>query len=107
MDIKLQSFTSSKVQQKSPSNSQFLLNLPFSTKGGNKKTFKILKEDELNKISQKKGKGILNFLKKMMTNQKQNEQNKKQQNYQKNQNSILYTKASTTKEYYQNIDKKK
>lgn len=83
------------------------LNLPFSINGGSKKTFKILKDNELNKLSQKKGKGILNFLKKMMINQKHNEQNNKtQQHYENKKNSIFYTKASTTKEYYQKINKK-
>ena len=77
-----------------------MLNLPFSINGGSKKTFKILKEDELNKLSQKKGKGILNFVKKLMVD-------KKEENLKKNKNSILYTKASTTKEYYQKINKKK
>jgi len=78
----------------------YMLNLPFSINGGSKKTFKILKEDELNKLSQKKGKGILNFVKKLMVD-------KKEENLKKNKNSILYTKASTTKEYYQKINKKK
>ena len=79
-----------------------MLNLPFSINGGSKKTFKILKEEELNKLSQKKGKGILNFVKKLMIDKK--EYNKRYENLKKN--SILYTKASTTKEYYQKINKK-
>lgn len=75
------------------------LNLPFSIKGGSKKTFKILKEEELNKLSEKKGKGILNFIKKMIIDKKDNEKIHKK-------NSILYTKGSNTKEYYQKINKK-
>jgi hypothetical protein len=81
------------------------LNLPFSIKGGSKKTFKILKEEELNKLSEKKGKGILNFIKKMIIDKKENEKiHKKESNHKKN--SILYTKGSNTKEYYQKINKK-
>jgi len=91
------------------------LNLPFSIQGGTKKTFKILKEEELNKLSQKKGKGILNFLKKIIDKKenkenkqnKQNKQNEKEENIKKNKNSVLYTKASNTKEYYQKINRKK
>jgi hypothetical protein len=80
------------------------LNLPFSIEGASKKTFKILKEEDLNKLSEKKGKGILNFLKKVI-NKKINKENQ-EQNREKNKNSILYTKASTTKKYYQKINKK-
>jgi len=71
------------------------MNLPFSDiKGGNKKTFRILKENEINKLSIKKGESILNYLKKIIKNSK------------KDENTINYTKASDTKEYYTKLNKK-
>jgi hypothetical protein len=72
------------------------MNLPFSNKsGGNKKTFKILKENEINTLSIKKADGILSYLKKIIEGHK------------KEKNIINYTKASNTKKYYTDLKKNK
>lgn len=67
--------------------------LPFTIKsGGNKKSFKILNEKEINKKIKKTN--IVNFVKKMIFN----EQNK--------ENKVKFIKASDTKNYYKEINKK-
>ncbi len=74
------------------------IKLPFTINmtGGNKDSFKILNEKQVNQKIHKKIKNddnILNFIKKMFV--------------QNNTNKINYIKASTTKEYYNKINSKK
>jgi hypothetical protein len=73
------------------------IKLPFTNelKGGNKKSFKILNEEQLkNKL--KKNPTILNVIKKFIYLNNQNN----------NSESIIYIKASDTKEYYNKLNKK-
>jgi hypothetical protein len=72
------------------------INLPFTTdiKGGNNKSFKILNEEQV--INNIKNKSIFNFLKKMLYSNQNN-----------NTNKINYVKASSTKKYYEKINKNK
>jgi hypothetical protein len=64
--------------------------LPFTLKGGNKKSFKILDEKDLNTKSHKNKPGLLNVIKKMI--------------FQNNSsNNISYIKASETNNYYKNL----
>ena len=68
--------------------------LPFTIKsGGNKKSFKILNEKEINKKIKKTN--IVNFVKKMIFKNEQNKENK-----------VKFIKASDTKNYYKEIKKK-
>lgn len=68
--------------------------LPFTIKsGGNKKSFKILNEKEINKKIKKTN--IVNFVKKMIFKNEQNKENK-----------VKFIKASETKNYYKEINKK-
>ena len=70
------------------------LNLPFTTqKGGNKKSFKILNEKEIS--NNLKNTNIINYVKKMIFS-----------NNMLNNNKINYIKASNTKLYYKEINKK-
>lgn len=66
--------------------------LPFTLKGGNKKSFKILNEKDLNNKSQRNKPGLLNIIKKMIF-----------QNKNANSNSQTYMKASETNNYYKNL----
>ena len=73
------------------------IKLPFTDelKGGNKKSFKILNEEQLvNKL--KKDVSMLNIIKKFININNTNN----------NSNKINYVKASNTKEYYKKINKK-
>ena len=73
------------------------IKLPFTNelKGGNKKSFKILNEEQLvNKL--KKDVSMLNIIKKFIHINNTNN----------NSNKINYVKASDTKEYYKKINKK-
>jgi len=73
------------------------IKLPFTDelKGGNKKSFKILNEEQLvNKL--KKDVSMLNIIKKFIHINNTNN----------NSNKINYVKASNTKEYYKKINKK-
>jgi hypothetical protein len=70
------------------------IKLPFTNelKGGNKKSFKILNEEQLkNKL--KKNQSILNVIKKFIYLNNENN----------NSENIIYIKASETKEYYNKI----
>ena len=69
------------------------LKLPFILNGGNKKSFKLLNENELKKKSLKQSAGMLNYLQKII--------------FEKNNsnNELNYIKASETKEYYKNRGK--
>ena len=67
------------------------INLPFTIKGGNKKSFKLLSEKEISNKT-KKSKSILNIVKQMLGT-----------NYNNSNVKINYIKGSTTKEYYKNI----
>jgi hypothetical protein len=72
------------------------IKLPFTNelKGGNKKSFKILNEEQIvNKL--KKDVSMLNIIKKFINLNNSN-----------NSNKINYVKASNTKEYYKKINKK-
>lgn len=73
------------------------IRLPFTNelKGGNKKSFKILNEEQVvNKL--KKDVSMLNIIKKFIHINNTNN----------NSNKINYVKASDTKEYYKKINKK-
>ena len=72
------------------------MNLPFTSdlKGGNKKSFKILNDKEMEKDIGK-NESIINFLKKIIVANKNN-----------NENKVNYVKASTTKKYYKNLSHK-
>jgi hypothetical protein len=70
--------------------------LPFNLKGGNKKSFKILSEEELLNKSHKNKSGLLNVIKKMIF-----------QNKNSNSNNTSYMKASETNNYYKNLKFKK
>ena len=69
------------------------LKLPFILNGGNKKSFKLLNENELKKKSLKQSAGMLNYLQKII--------------FEKNNsnNGLNYIKSSETKEYYKNRGK--
>jgi uncharacterized membrane-anchored protein YjiN (DUF445 family) len=71
------------------------IKLPFTIQsGGNKKSYKLLSDNELNNKIKKTN--IVNFVKKMIfTNSKNN-----------NVNKVKYVKASNTKNYYNKINKK-
>lgn len=72
------------------------LNLPFTDqKGGNKNSFKILNNSEINNKMKKTN--IVSFIKKMISfNNKNN----------KNNSNVQFIKGSSTKDYYQKINKK-
>ena len=72
--------------------------LPFNLKGGNKKSFKILDEKDLNIKSHKNKPGLLNVIKKMIF---------QNNNSNTNLNNISYIKASETNNYYKNLKLKK
>jgi hypothetical protein len=75
------------------------IKLPFTNelKGGNKKSFKILNEEQLVK-KLKKNDSMLNIIKKFIhLNDSNNNSN--------NSNKINYVKASNTKEYYKKLKK--
>ena len=67
--------------------------LPFNLKGRNKKSFKILSEEELTNKSHKNKSGLLNVIKKIIF-----------QNKNSNSNNTFYMKASETNNYY-NLNK--
>ena len=74
------------------------IKLPFTNelKGGNKKSFKILNEEQVvDKL--KKDVSMLNIIKKFIHINNTNN----------NSNKINYVRASDTKEYYKKINKKK
>jgi hypothetical protein len=73
------------------------LKLPFIMNGGNKSSFKILNNKEVEKKSLKQNAGLLNYIEKLVFE----DENKK-----KNKENINYLKASTTKLYYKNIKNK-
>lgn len=86
------------------------IKLPFTTDmtGGNKDSFKILNDKQINKKIHEKIKNdqnILTFIKKMFV--KNTENSKKSLNSNSNTNKIKYIKASSTKEYYNKINSKK
>ena len=73
--------------------------LPFSTsnKRTTKNTFKIMNNKDLMKISEQKGKGLLNIIKTTLFNK-----NNSNKNSNKNSN-IKFTRASESKKYYSTI----
>jgi hypothetical protein len=73
------------------------INLPFTNelKGGNKKSFKIMNDEQLVNRS-KKNISILNIIKKFVHID----------NNLNNSNKINYVNASNTKEYYKKLNKK-
>lgn len=74
--------------------------LPFSTnKSKNNKTFRLLSNKQLTKISKQKGRGILNVIKKTLLGNVSNKINV--------DDKISFTKASNTKKYYETIKNKK
>jgi hypothetical protein len=78
--------------------------LPFSTnKSKNNKTFRLLTNKELTKISSQKGRGILNIIKKTVLG---NVSNKISSNNNSN-NKVNFMKASNSKKYYESIKNKK
>jgi hypothetical protein len=72
------------------------LTLPFTNdmKGGSRKSFKILNEQQINKKI-KKSESLINFVKKMVF----------MNNSQNNTNKVNFVKASSTKTYYKNMKK--
>ena len=84
------------------------MKLPFTItmNGGNKESFKILNNKQINETIHKKIKNddnILSFLKKMFIKNTSN--SKKSLNT--NSNKIKYLKATSTEEYYKKINSKK
>jgi hypothetical protein len=84
------------------------INLPFTItmNGGNKESFKILNNKQINETIHKKIKNdenILSFIKKMFIKNTSN--SKKSLN--SNTNKIKYLKATSTEEYYKKINSKK
>jgi hypothetical protein len=79
------------------------IKLPFTCelKGGNKKSFKILNEEQLAKNA-KKDVTILNVIKKFITFNNNNNNNNNN-----NLTKVNYIKGSDTKEYYKKIRLKK
>jgi hypothetical protein len=78
--------------------------LPFSTnKSKNNETFRLLTNKELTQISNQKGRGILNIIKKTVLG---NISNKVNSNNNSN-NKINFVKASNSKKYYETIKHKK
>lgn len=75
--------------------------LPFSTsnKKTTKNTFRIMNDKDLLKISQQKGRGLLNIISLF----KSNDSNKLNKNAKKS--GIKFTKASESKEYYLSLKK--
>jgi len=80
------------------------MKLPFTIdiNGGNKESFKILNNKQINEKI-KKDPNILNFIKKMFIKNTSN--SKKSLNI--NTNKINYLKATSTEEYYKKINSKK
>ena len=79
------------------------LNLPFTVsnlKGGSKKSFKILSENEINKNVIKNKSSIFNMVKQFIwgTNNSINSSNKANK-----KDRINYVKGTSTKEYYKNL----
>ena len=79
------------------------LNLPFTVsnlKGGYKKSFKILSENEINKKVSKNKSSIFNMVKQFFlgTNNSVNSSNKANK-----KDRINYVKGTSTKEYYKNL----
>ena len=84
------------------------IKLPFTItmSGGNKESFKILNNKQINETIHKKIKNdenILSFIKKMFIKNTSN--SKKSLN--SNTNKIKYLKATSTEEYYKKINSKK
>jgi len=78
--------------------------LPFSkNKSKNNKTFRLLSNKELTKISKQRGHGILNIIKKTVLG---DVSNKIDSNNNSN-NKINFMKASNSKKYYEHIKNKK
>ena len=78
--------------------------LPFSiNKSKNNETFRLLTNKELTQISNQKGRGILNIIKKTVLG---NISNKVNSNNNSN-NKINFVKASNSKKYYETIKHKK
>ena len=73
------------------------IKLPFTNelKGGNKKSFKILNEEQI-VTKLKKNSSMLNIIKKFIHLNNNNN----------NSNKINYVKGSDTKEYYKKLNKK-
>ena len=75
------------------------LNLPFivsNLKGGSKKSFKILSENEINKKVSKNKSSIFNMVKQFFLGHNSSENSSKA-------NKINYVKGTSTKEYYKNL----
>jgi len=70
------------------------INLPFTNKlkGGNKKSFKILNNEQIN-IKIKKNPSLINYIKKFIL----------QSDNKPDLNKVNYIKASDTKLYYKNL----
>lgn len=85
--------------------------LPFSTnKSKNNKTFRLLSNKELTKISKQRGRGILDIIKKTILgniSNKINTNNDKNDKNKNNNNKINFIKASNSKKYYEHIKDKK
>jgi len=86
--------------------------LPFSTnKSKNNKTFRLLTNKELTKISAQKGQGLLNIIKKTILGNVSNKislNNNSNNNLNNNSNNkINFMKASNSKKYYETIKHKK
>ena len=82
------------------------INLPFTMSGGNKESFKILNNKQINESIHEKinnDDNILSLIKKMFIKNTSN--SKKSLN--SNTNKINYLKATLTEEYYKKINSKK
>jgi hypothetical protein len=78
------------------------LNLPFTVsnlKGGSKKSFKILSENEINKKVSKNKTSIFNMVKQFFLGHNSSINSSKTNK----KNKINYIKATSTKEYYKNL----
>jgi hypothetical protein len=82
--------------------------LPFSTnKSKNNKTFRLLSNKELTKISSQKGRGILNIIKKTLLGNVSNKIDSNNGSNNDKNNKINFIKASNSKKYYEHIKNKK
>lgn len=80
------------------------LKLPFTTdlKGGSKKSFKILSENEINKNIVKKKLSVFNIVKKFFINN-----NIIKNSIEMHKDKMNYIKGSSTENYYKNLSSKK
>lgn len=74
------------------------IKLPFTNEiiGGNKKSFKLLKDDQIG-LGMVNKQNILNTIKKMLSLKNNNSSN---------ENKVTYIKASESKEYYKKLNTK-